>query len=145
MSALSLITAAVKNFQPTTSVLAGGAASIITCAIGAVLVAAGIAIPPIGILGLTASTPLTMTMVMSAAVPIGHVVTAIVPDSVNQQLNGLAQKLQGAADKVTPVDAPPPDLAENFEGVEEIIDEWDEEGDDATDEKDGEEDEDVLY
>ena len=94
MSALSLITAAVKNFQPTTSVLAGGAASIITCAIGAVLVAAGIAIPPIGILGLTASTPLTMTMVMSAAVPIGHVVTALVPDSVNQQLNGLAQKLQ---------------------------------------------------
>jgi hypothetical protein len=58
------------------------------------LVAAGIAIPPIGILGLTAATPLTMTMVMSAAVPIGHVVTALVPDSVNQQLNGLAQKLQ---------------------------------------------------
>ena len=62
--------------------------------------AAGIAIPPIGILGLTASTPLTMTMVMSAAVPIGHVVTAIVPDSVNQQLNGLAQKLQVNVEKL---------------------------------------------
>jgi hypothetical protein len=35
-----------------------------------------------------------MTMVMSAAVPIGHVVTALVPDSLNQQMNGLAQKLQ---------------------------------------------------
>jgi uncharacterized membrane-anchored protein len=65
MSALSLITAAVKNFQPTTSVLAGGAASILVCAIGAVLVAVGVAI-----------------------------VTALVPDSVNQQLNGLAQTLQ---------------------------------------------------
>jgi hypothetical protein len=63
MSALSLITAAVKNFQPTTSVLAGGAASILVTAIGAVLVAVGVAIPPIGILGLTAATPLTMTMV----------------------------------------------------------------------------------
>ena len=94
MSALSLITAAVKNFQPTTSVLAGGASSVLVCAVGALLVAAGIAIPPIGFLGLTAATPLTMTMVMSAAVPIGHVVTALVPDSVNQQLNGLAQKLQ---------------------------------------------------
>ena len=94
MNALSLVTSALKNFQPTTSVLAGGASSILVCAIGAILVAAGVAIPPIGILGLTAATPLTMTMVMSAAVPIGHVVTALVPDSVNQQLNGLAQKLQ---------------------------------------------------
>ncbi len=94
MSALSFATAVVKNFQPTTSVLAGGAASILICGIGAVLVAAGVAIPPIGFLGLTAATPLTMTMVMSAAVPIGHIVTALVPDSVNQQLNGLAQKLQ---------------------------------------------------
>jgi hypothetical protein len=94
MSVLSLITAAVKNFQPTTSVVAGGAASILVTALGAVLVAAGVAIPPIGILGLTVATPLTMTMVMSAAVPIGHIVTALVPDSINQQLNGLASKLQ---------------------------------------------------
>lgn len=94
MSALSLITTAVNNFQPTKSVLAGGAASILVCAIGAVLVAAGIAIPPIGFLGLTAATPLTMTMVTSAAIPIGHLVTAIVPDSANQYLNGLAKKLQ---------------------------------------------------
>ena len=48
MSALSLITSAVKNFQPTTSVLAGGASSVLVCAVGALLVAAGIAIPPIG-------------------------------------------------------------------------------------------------
>ena len=94
MSALSFIAAAVKNFQPTTSVMAGGAASILVCALGAVLVAAGVAIPPIGILGLTAATPLPMTMVTGAAVPIGHIVTALVPDSLNQQLNGLAQKLQ---------------------------------------------------
>lgn len=94
MSALSFATAVVKNFQPTTSVLAGGAASILVCAFGAVLVAAGVAIPPIGFLGLTAATPLTMTMVTSAAVPIGHIVTALVPDSVNQQLEGLAKKLQ---------------------------------------------------
>jgi superfamily II DNA or RNA helicase len=60
--------------------------------------------------------------------------------AISGTLDGLAQKLQGAADKVTPVDAPPPDLADNFEGVEEIIDEWDEEGDDdAASEKDGEE------
>jgi hypothetical protein len=45
-------------------------------------------------------------------------------------LDGLAQRLQGAANEVTAVDAPPPDLADNFEAVEEIIDEWDEEGDD---------------
>lgn len=94
MNALSLVTTALKNFQPTQSVLAGGAASIITCAIGAALVAAGVAIPPIAFLGLTTATPLTMTMVMSAAVPIGHLVTAIVPDSVNQHLNGLAKQLQ---------------------------------------------------
>ncbi|MDE1901300.1 MAG: hypothetical protein KGI37_06635 [Alphaproteobacteria bacterium] len=100
MNALSLVTSALKNFQPTTSVLAGGASSILVCAIGAILVAAGVAIPPIGILGLTAATPLTMTMVMSAAVPIGHVVTALVPDSVNQQLNGLAQKLQVDVEKL---------------------------------------------
>ncbi len=94
MNVLGLAVSALRNFQPTTSVLAGGAASVITCALGAVLVAAGVAIPPIGIFGLTAATPLTMTMVMSAAVPIGHVVTALVPDSVNQQLKGLAQKLR---------------------------------------------------
>lgn len=108
MSTLSLIASAVKNFQPTTSVLAGGAASIITCAIGAVLVAAGVAIPPIGFLGLTAATPLTMTMVTSAAVPIGHLVTALVPDSVNQHLNGLAQQLQIDVEKLRNV-IPQPD------------------------------------
>jgi hypothetical protein len=100
MNALSLAASALKNFQPTTSVLAGGAASILACAVGAVLVAAGIAIPPIGFLGLTTATPLTMTMVMSAAVPIGHVMTALVPDSVNQQLNGLARKLQIDVEKL---------------------------------------------
>jgi hypothetical protein len=100
MSALSFVTAVVKNFQPTTSVLAGGAASILVTALGAVLVAAGVAIPPIGLLGLTTATPLTMTMVMSAAVPIGHVVTALVPDSLNQQLTGLARKLQIDVDKL---------------------------------------------
>ena len=44
MNALSLVTSALKNFQPTTSVLAGGASSILVCAIGAILVAAGVAI-----------------------------------------------------------------------------------------------------
>jgi ERCC4-related helicase len=60
--------------------------------------------------------------------------------AISGTLDGLAQRLQGAADKVTPVDAPPPDLADNFEGVEEIIDEWDEEDDsDANTDKNGEE------
>lgn len=108
MSALSFITAAVKNFQPTTSVLAGGAASIIVCAIGAVLVAAGVAIPPIGFLGLTAATPLTMAMVTTAAVPVGHLVTALVPDSLNQQLQALAQKLQINVEKLKRI-IPQPD------------------------------------
>lgn len=99
-SAFSIATGAVRNFQPTTSVLAGGAASIIICAIGAILVAFGVVIPPIGFLGLATATPLTMTMVMSAAVPIGHIVTSCVPDSVNQQLNGLAKKLQVAVQDI---------------------------------------------
>lgn len=60
--------------------------------------------------------------------------------AISGTLDGLAQKLQGAADKVAPVDTPPADLADNFEGVEEIIDEWDEEGaDDPTTDGDGEE------
>ena len=86
-SPLSIVTGAVKNFQPTTSVMAGGAASILTFAAGCALVAAGIALP----FGLG---PITMTMVAAAAPVVGHVVTSLVPDSVNQTLQGLANKLQ---------------------------------------------------
>lgn len=93
MSALSILTGAVKNFQPTTSVMAGGAASILTCAIGAILVASGVALP-LGI-GL-----ITMTQVYAASPIIGHIVTMLVPDSVNQQISGLANKLQVAVSDI---------------------------------------------
>jgi len=54
--------------------------------------------------------------------------------AISGTLDGLAQRLQGSADKIAPVDAPPPDLADNFEAVEEIIDEWEEDdGTEATD------------
>lgn len=117
MGALSFITKAVKNFQPTTSVLAGGAASVLVCGIGAILVAADVAIPPIGFLGLTAATPLTMSIVTSAAVPIGHLVTALVPDSLNQQLNALAKKLQIDVERLRKI-IPQPDYPTAHSGLD---------------------------
>lgn len=59
--------------------------------------------------------------------------------AISGTLDGLAQRLQGAADKITPLDAPPADLADNFEGVEEIIDEWDEDDGDDAPQEEGEE------
>lgn len=84
MSALGFGLSALKNFQPTTSVLAGGAASIAIYGAGTLLVTAGIALPFIGI-------P-TMAMVGVASVIGGHLITALVPDSTNQNLNALAAK-----------------------------------------------------
>lgn len=87
MTALAVASSSLKNFQLSASVIAGGGASVLTIAVGAILVALGVTVPFIGI-------PLTMTMVTSAAVPIGHIVTALVPDTYNQQINALASKVQ---------------------------------------------------
>lgn len=86
MSAFSIFKGAVMNFQPTNSVLAGGAASVLVYAIGACLVAGGVSIPYIGV-------P-TMAMVGLASPVIGHVVSAFVPDSDKQLVSGLANKLR---------------------------------------------------
>ena len=85
-SVIDILGSAVKSFQPTNSVLAGGAAAVLTYAVGDILVAAGFVIPVLNI-------PLTIGMVATAAIPIGHLVTAIFPDSVNQHLQALATKL----------------------------------------------------
>ncbi len=86
-SPLAIGMAALKNFTVTDSIKAGGAASILTVAIGSLLVALGVSVPFLDV-------PLTMAMVTSAALPIGHIVSALVPDSYNQQLTSLATKLQ---------------------------------------------------
>lgn len=93
MGALSMATSALKNFQPTASVMAGGGASLITFAIGCALVAAGISIPVLNI-------PITMTMVAAASPTIGHFVSSIVPDTYNQQINAIATKLKTSVDNV---------------------------------------------
>lgn len=95
MSVTSVALTALKNFQPTTSVVAGGAASVLVYALGSILVAAGVSIPFIGI-------P-TMGMVAIASPLIGHIVTALVPDSVNQQLSGLATKLNVSVNDIKAV------------------------------------------
>lgn len=52
--------------------------------------------------------------------------------AISGTLDSLARRLQTAADAVQPVDAPPSDLSDNFETVDELLDEW-EENDDDTD------------
>lgn len=95
MGALSIVAGALKNFQPTNSVIAGGAASVLVYMAGCALVAAGIAIPIVG--------PVTMSMVAIAAPLAGHAVTSLVPDSVNQNLNALAAKLKTNVDNLKAV------------------------------------------
>lgn len=92
-SALGVATGALKNFNPTASVLAGGGASVIVFAIGCILVATGVSIPFLNI-------PITMTMVAAAAPTIGHIVTAFVPDTYNQQINALAIKVKTSAENI---------------------------------------------
>lgn len=91
-SVLSMASSALKNFNPTASVLAGGGASLLTFAIGCALVAAGVSLPVIG--------PITMTMVAAAAPTIGHIVTAFVPDTYNQQVNALATKVETSVENI---------------------------------------------
>lgn len=90
-SALSIAGSAIKNFQIDQSILAGGAGAIATVAIGAVLVAMNVTVPFLGI-------PLTMTMVTSAALPIGHFISSVVPATKDQQIDALATRLGVAAD-----------------------------------------------
>lgn len=90
MSALNFGLTMLKNFNPGNSVLAGGGASLFIYAIGLALVTGGIALPFIGI-------P-TMAMVGAAAVAGGHIVTALVPDSLNQNLDAAAKKLNVAVE-----------------------------------------------
>lgn len=91
-SVLNIAAGALKNFNPTASVLAGGGASLIVFAVGCGLVAAGIVIPGLG--------PVTMTMVAAAAPTIGHLVTAFVPDTYNQSINQLADKVKIDAENI---------------------------------------------
>lgn len=97
-SALSVVVGTINNMSKIpASVAAGSSASFLIFLAGAALVAAGVAIPPISIFGLhliAVSTPITMTMVGAAATALGHVVTTIVPDTYNQQINALAKKVQ---------------------------------------------------
>ncbi len=92
-NAVSIITTALNLFQPDKSVWVGGGASVLVVALGAVLVALGVAIPPIGILGLTTATPLTMGMFTALAIPVGHLVTSLVPATRKQQIDALAVKI----------------------------------------------------
>lgn len=92
-SAFSILGKAVTQFQPTTSVIAGGAAAVLTYAVGDLLVSLGFIIPVLNI-------PLTIGMVATAAIPVGHLITALVPDSYNQQLKALAAKLQTTVENV---------------------------------------------
>ena len=85
-SALDIAVSSLKNFQIDQSIIAGGAGAIATVAIGAVLVALNVTVPVLGI-------PLTMTMVTSAAIPVGHVISALVPATADQQINALATRL----------------------------------------------------
>src|SRR5262245_53405289 len=48
--------------------------------------------------------------------------------TISDTLEGLARKLEMAAAQAEVVDAPPEELAENYEELEELADEWDEEG-----------------
>lgn len=86
MNILSIASSAMKNFSVPDSVRAGGGAAVITVAIGSILVALGVSIPVLNV-------PLTMSMVLGAAVPIGHIVTALMPDSVKQQVDALGKKI----------------------------------------------------
>lgn len=96
MTALGIATGALKNFVPPASVLAGGGASILVFAAGCALVAAGMSIPILNI-------PITMTMVAAAAPAAGHLVTMLVPDTLNQQINALAKKTLVKAEDIRAV------------------------------------------
>jgi hypothetical protein len=82
---MGYLSAFFKNFQLSNSVIAGGGASILIYAVGAALVASNVVIPGLGI-------PLTMGIVGMAAIPLGHLVTALVPDSLKQQVDALGKK-----------------------------------------------------
>ena len=90
---LSFASAFLKNWQVDNSVAGGTGVTALVVLAGAVAVAAGVTIPPIGLLGLTAATPLTMAMVMASAAVLGHLATALLPASTNQNLTALATKL----------------------------------------------------
>jgi hypothetical protein len=83
---MGFLAAFFKNFQLTNSIAAGGGASVLIYAAGAALVAANVVVPGLGI-------PLTMGMVGAVALVGGHVVTALMPDSVKQQVDALGKKI----------------------------------------------------
>lgn len=53
--------------------------------------------------------------------------------AISGTLDGLAQRLQDSADAIQPVTAPPEGLLENFETVDELLDEWEEDEEDEDD------------
>ena len=93
MNAASFALNFFKNYQLDQSVKAGGFAAVATVLVGTALVAAGVAIPPLGVLGFTASIPLTESMVLGAALPISHLVTALIPAKLDEQLTAVANNI----------------------------------------------------
>jgi superfamily II DNA or RNA helicase len=58
--------------------------------------------------------------------------------AISSTLDGLVQKLQAAANAAEAVDSPPADLPENWEELDELADEWDEDDDGSAAVKNGE-------
>lgn len=52
--------------------------------------------------------------------------------AISSTLDGLVKRLEAASQEAEPVDTPPEDLPENWEELEELADEWDEEGNERT-------------
>lgn len=104
MNIVTFLTA-FKNIQFTDSIVAGGAASVIIYTIGALFVSMNVVIPFVGI-------PLTMGIVGAAAIPLGHLVTALVPDSVRQSIAGLAAKLPKYQSMLPDLYSAPSDFSE---------------------------------
>ena len=92
-NALTFASNFFKNWQVDNSVIGGAGVTAILMLLGAAAVAAGVSIPPLGFLGLTAATPLTMAMVTPVAAALGHLATALLPASTNQSISALATKL----------------------------------------------------
>lgn len=97
---LSAAITAFKNIQFTTSILAGGAASVLFYTVGAILVGLNVTIPLIGV-------PLTLAIVAPVSIGLGHLVTALVPDSTKQSIAGLAAKLPSLQAMIPDIDSSP--------------------------------------
>lgn len=106
MNPLDIVKGALGLYKPDASTWAGGGAAVLTFMAGCVLVAAGVAIPPISILGIhlvSASIPITMTMVAGAMPVVSHLVTSLVPATYKQTIDAFAQKIDAEVQDVKTV------------------------------------------